>query len=197
MTRIYLAGPDVFLAEAEAIGRAKKDRCAAHGFIGVFPLDADLASPAATRVSTCIYEACVDALLESDVVVANLTPFRGISADVGTVFEVAYAIALRKPVFAYTNESADLMDRVAAKIGVLERDSPPQEQDFAADGMVVENFGLVDNLMIVEAIRAQGWDIVARAVPEDQRMTDLAGFEACLLQVRTLVDQRARPDAAT
>ena len=196
MTRIYLAGPDVFLAEAEAIGRAKKDSCAAHGFIGVFPLDADLASPAATRVSTRIYEACVDALRESDVIVANLTPFRGISADVGTVFEGAYAIALRKPVFAYTNESVDLMGRVVATIGVRERDTP-QEQDFAADGMVVENFGLVDNLMIVEAIRAQGWDVVARAVAEDRRMTDLAGFEACLVQVRTLVDQRARPDAAT
>ena len=37
--KIYLAGPDVFLPEAEAMAAAKKQLCAAHGFEGVFPTD--------------------------------------------------------------------------------------------------------------------------------------------------------------
>ena len=37
--RIYLAGPDVFLPAPVAAGEAKKHICAAHGFVGVYPLD--------------------------------------------------------------------------------------------------------------------------------------------------------------
>jgi nucleoside 2-deoxyribosyltransferase len=37
--RIYLAGPDVFLAEAAAVLAAKRKLCAAYGFIGVAPID--------------------------------------------------------------------------------------------------------------------------------------------------------------
>ena len=37
--RVYLAGPDVFLPDALAVGEAKKRLCADHGLEGVFPLD--------------------------------------------------------------------------------------------------------------------------------------------------------------
>ena len=37
--RVYLAGPEVFLPQAEDVGRRKIELCAAHGIAGVFPLD--------------------------------------------------------------------------------------------------------------------------------------------------------------
>jgi nucleoside 2-deoxyribosyltransferase len=37
--RVYLAGPEVFLADRDAIAAAKKAICAQHGMIGVFPTD--------------------------------------------------------------------------------------------------------------------------------------------------------------
>ena len=40
--RIYLAGPEVFLPDAQAMGARKAALCAAHGLEGVFPLDAQL-----------------------------------------------------------------------------------------------------------------------------------------------------------
>ena len=40
--RIYLAGPEVFLPDSLDIGAKKVALCAAHGFEGVFPLDASL-----------------------------------------------------------------------------------------------------------------------------------------------------------
>lgn len=40
---VYLAGPEVFLADAEAVGEAKKAICAQHGLTGLFPLDNELA----------------------------------------------------------------------------------------------------------------------------------------------------------
>ena len=194
MTTIYLAGPDVFLADAEAAGLAKKDLCAAHGFVGRFPLDAELAMAPDAHLSTRIYEANLNLLQASDVVVANLTPFRGVSADVGTVFEVAYALALRKPIFAYTNAAESLLNRVALNFG--RRAEIRNERTFADDGMVIEDFGLAENLMIVEAIRAQGWDIVARAVPADRIMIDLGGFEACLVQLKAHLGEGGRTVAA-
>ena len=39
MKRIYLAGPEVFLPDAEQIGDAKKKLCMAYGYEGIFPLD--------------------------------------------------------------------------------------------------------------------------------------------------------------
>ena len=40
--RIYLAGPDVFLPDAEKVGDRKKALCERYGFTGVFPTDTDL-----------------------------------------------------------------------------------------------------------------------------------------------------------
>ena len=37
--RVYLAGPDVFLANARDIGARKRAICERHGLIGVFPGD--------------------------------------------------------------------------------------------------------------------------------------------------------------
>ena len=39
--KIYLAGPDVFLPDAVAMGQRKREICARHGLVGLFPLDND------------------------------------------------------------------------------------------------------------------------------------------------------------
>ena len=46
--RIYLAGPELFLADAGRIAAAKREICAAHGHAGVFPTDPPPASPPAS-----------------------------------------------------------------------------------------------------------------------------------------------------
>lgn len=185
MTTIYLAGPDVFFADAAEAGRAKKELCAKYGFEGLFPLDAELAQEESADLSTRIFRANIDGIRRCDAVVANLTPFRGVSADPGTVFEIAYARGLQipKPVFAYTNVPDSLFTRVTATFG-LAPGHAADRRDFAGDGMVVENFGLADNLMIVEAIRLQGWDMVSHTASTHDVLSSLQGFEACLTQAR-------------
>ena len=39
--RVYLAGPEVFLANARAIGDRKRAICTRHGLSGIFPGDAE------------------------------------------------------------------------------------------------------------------------------------------------------------
>lgn len=185
MRSIYLAGPEVFLAEACAIGEMKKELCAQEKFKGLFPLDAEISLQSHDGRSKEIFNANVALIRACDAIVANLTPFRSVSADVGTVFEVGFALALAKPVFAYTTVLAPFADRVVAAFGA---GPTVEDQLYAADGMRVEDFRLVDNLMIAEAIRAQGWGVVARPAPDARRFSDLDAFAHCLRQARAFFD---------
>src|SRR3979411_2401812 len=97
--KVYLAGPDVFLPDAVEIGRRKAAICAQHGLTGLYPLDnkVDLAASDAPLTSAKGNEAMLEA---PDAIIPNLTPFRGPSADAGTVFDLGYMPGRRKLLFA-------------------------------------------------------------------------------------------------
>ncbi|KAF4620154.1 hypothetical protein G7Y89_g14670 [Cudoniella acicularis] len=94
--KIYLAGPDVFLPNAVAHGAHLKTLCAAQNAHGLFPLDKTLTShpPNSYSLAHAIREANMNLIKESDAVLANMTPFRGPSMDVGTAYEMGAASAL-------------------------------------------------------------------------------------------------------
>lgn len=94
---VYLAGPDVFLPDPMARADALKQLCLASNLDGLFPMDCVLVEPTATN----IYGANIDMIRAADGVIASLEPFRGPGMDSGTAFEVGFAKALGKPVFAY------------------------------------------------------------------------------------------------
>lgn len=183
--RIYLAGPEVFLPEARAIGEAKARLCAAAGFEGIFPLDTslDLQGLSKAEQAARIYRADVDIMHRCDVMIGNFTPFRGVSADSGTAFEAGFMRALGKPVLGYTNTALDYRAR-ADRYRAQARTHAPTWPDADRPDMAVEDFELTENLMIEIAVRDSGFDIVHRAVVPGCEMTDLAGFEACLAQLR-------------
>jgi nucleoside 2-deoxyribosyltransferase len=174
--RVYLAGPDVFFPDAMEIGERKKQVCAQHGFEGVFPLDADFAvlagpgSPAEMGHRT--FDLMVELMDGCDLVIANLTPFRGPSMDVGTAVEIGYMHGCRKPVFGYTNVAVDYSERVDP------------------DGFLVESFGLVDNLMVEGPVHRTGAVVVRVDVPPDQIHTSLEGFTECVRQAAEMLLDR-------
>jgi nucleoside 2-deoxyribosyltransferase len=182
--RVYLAGPEVFLPDPIAAGRAKVELCAAAGFEGCYPLDAALVldglpkAEQARRISLAN-----EALMRScDLLIANLTPFRGVSMDSGTAFEVGFMRALGRPVLGYTNITADYRDRA----GVFRADHGSWRDGDRAD-VDVEDFGLAENLMIEIAITESGGDVVRTPVPGDRTIEDLTGFRICLEQARALL----------
>lgn len=179
--KIYLAGPEVFLPEARAIGLRKKILCEEFGFVGLYPLDHDLATAPGETADQKIFAANVALIREADAGIFNLTPFRGVNADPGTAFELGFMAALGKPVFAFTNNSALLFDRVAAAHGV---DGAPEGEYCDAHGLLIENFANSDNLMLDGALKAQGRRVVRPDVTLPD-VSDLTGFLACLRQVRT------------
>jgi nucleoside 2-deoxyribosyltransferase len=87
--KIYLAGPDVFLPDAVEIGRKKAAICARYGIRGLYPLD-NAVDLSAADASLTIFKGNEAMMEAADVIIANLTPFRGPSADAGTVYELGY-----------------------------------------------------------------------------------------------------------
>lgn len=173
--KIYLAGPDVFLPDPVEIGRRKVDICAAHGLTGLYPLDkaVDLAAPDVSRQIFCGNEAMMD---EAEAIIANLTPFRGAGADPGTVYELGYMAGRHKFCLAYSNDGAIYADRVTRFTDVTSEDGRLVD----AQGLTVENFGLVDNLMMIHALERHGCPLATPAEQPIDVWHDLAAFETCV-----------------
>ncbi len=98
--RIYLAGPEVFFPNAKEQGAEKKRLCAEFGFEGVYPLDnvidgAERHSP--QELARLISHGNEQLMRSCDLLIANCTPFRSVSMDVGTAFEIGFMQALGGP----------------------------------------------------------------------------------------------------
>jgi nucleoside 2-deoxyribosyltransferase len=154
--KIYLAGPDVFLPDSLDVGRRKKELCLQFGFEGLFPLDQQLGGEPS---GTDIFRANMALMREADIGLFNLSPFRGPSADSGTVFELGIMMAMGKRVFGYRN--TDLL----------------YHQRVAEDGYMIERFGLGDNLMIDCAIHEAGGIIAAE---REESLAALESFQLAL-----------------
>ena len=78
--------------------------CRRFGLRGLPPLNED-AETAATELAVwqAIYEKDVAMMEKSDIIIANLTPFAGASADAGTLIEVGWFLGKGKPIFGYSN----------------------------------------------------------------------------------------------
>ncbi len=166
--RVYLAGPDVFFPAPIVWAARRAAICAGHGLIAVSPFDPMVEPPAwATLTPADRTARRNEAHIRSvDAVIANLTPFRGPSADVGTVYEVGFARGLGLPVYGYTTTTALLSDRTG-----------PGTHD--TDGLEIERFGLLENLMIDQAVREAGV-LIALDRPG---WNDLDAFTACVAAV--------------
>jgi nucleoside 2-deoxyribosyltransferase len=183
--KVYLSGPDVFLPDAlEILGR-KAAMCAEFGFEANLPHESHVdtrcsATPA--NPSQLIYETWVGLMKTSDFGIFNLTPFRGVSADVGTIFELGMMTGLGKPTFGYTNIAGDYIDRIAPR-QLLDPKTGAWTDD---DDMRIENFGNADNLMVDEsiAVGVGGTPLVRLATPLLNRFQALEGFRDCLKQAQ-------------
>lgn len=178
--KIYLAGPEVFFPDADELGARKKQICEQYGFTGLFPLDTQI-EPAATASATgfLISHENEQLIQACDLVIANLTPFRGASADVGTVYEIGLARGLGKPIHGYTNDPELYHSRLNALFG--SGTEQPQGQLRDRDGLKIEEFDLRDNLMIDGGIHACGGHFIT--AQKKAAITETAAFEELLIRL--------------
>ena len=140
--RIYLAGFDVFRNDALSHGETLKAMCQSRGAIGLYPLDGKVPDALDHRGrAQWICRANMESIRSADIVMANLNDFRGVGEpDSGTAFEVGFAAALGKPIWAYTKDTRTLIERVSVR--------NDKGVSYCANGCVVEDFGLNLNLML-------------------------------------------------
>ena len=221
--KIYLAGPEVFLPDPIAKGADKHatiERFNAEvladknfRFAGLYPMDAQIDS----QIDECaetpttamrIFHADVGLMDESDLIIANITRFRGPSADVGTAFEMGYMHAQQKPVFVYYNVQETYFTSDQRETTVLDCASPDSDacttyaekvRAFAAGYLVdrsttkdhdnythmIESFGLADNLMLIGAAKA--------TTGEQQGYAPAASFRAALHEAAASIAAQSQP----
>lgn len=181
MLKVYLAGPEVFHPQALVLGEAKKKLCQDYGFEGVFPLDnvLPLEGLSRQRVGLTIAEANEKLIHQADLLIANLTPFRGVSADVGTVYELGFARGLGKPVYAYSNTCQNYLERHQAWCPLGQHNQKWLDND----GLEVENFDLADNLMLQGATGLAGF--ICQPTSAQSLWTDLTAFKKILAFIQT------------
>jgi nucleoside 2-deoxyribosyltransferase len=174
--KVYLAGPDVFLPDAMEVGQRKAEICARHGLTGLYPLD-NAIDPSAHDASRAIYGSNEAMMIASDAIIANLTPFRGPSADAGTVFELGFMAGRGKLCLGYSNDIWSYTERVRRREPVT---AASDGRLIDAEGLWIEDFGLADNLMIVHGLDFHGCPLIAPRLPPLDPWHDLAAFEACV-----------------
>src|SRR5208337_5007653 len=177
MIRIYLAGPDVFLPDPLKVAQEKKDICLKYGFEGIFPLDNQLNFKGLSKqqIGLLISKSNEDLIKTCQIIVANITPFRGPSLDVGTAFEIGYGRALGLSIYAYSNVAENFITRNRKYFNLI---FPKTDRD--VNNMSFENFDMIDNLMIDGAMSGK---IIITSVPENEKYTNLVGFEECIKNI--------------
>ncbi len=178
----------MFLTNAKEIGEQKKALSKKYGFEGIFPLDTkvEAAGKSPRELGLCISRINEDLIRGCDAVIANLTPFRGPSADVGTAFEIGFAHALGKKVLAYSNVAEPFRERTVKALNEeVSREFDGRLRDSL--GMFIEENDLVDNLMIDGCIHVNSGLLMVEEAPLNQRFTFLGGFEKCLVAAQKLL----------
>lgn len=134
----YLAGPDVFKHNRSEVFAGYRETCRELGIHALTPLDLTLDDPRRIFLSN------LDLIDRADVVIANISPFRGPHCDAGTSFEIGYAAARGVPVVAFSENHRKLAGRIPLQSG---GQFPVDTENY-----FVENYGLRENLMVAEAL---------------------------------------------
>jgi nucleoside 2-deoxyribosyltransferase len=178
--KVYLAGPEVFLPNAREVLDAKIALARSHGFTPLSPGDLEVASYTSKHGHGLAISAVNERLMrDAEMIIANLTPFRGLAADVGTVYELGFMCARGCPAYGFSNAAKNHFERVQAYYGGKVAPGA-QGRPRGPDGMAVEDFDMIENLMVDGGIEARGGVFVTREVAADRLFLDLSAFEECL-----------------
>lgn len=154
--KIYLAGPEVFLPDANELFRQRIEYAASKGFQAKSPFDAG-PHPAelnGIELARTIYSANCKLIEQSDIVVANCNTFRGALVDDGTAWEIGYACAHSKVIFGFIDRKIPLPEIVEKSIETV-ADESGYRKDLQGY-LVNEDFGNSINLMLEYSIEKSG-----------------------------------------
>lgn len=197
MKKLYIAGPEVFLPNGREQMARKAAMVRRYGFEPLCPGDLDIPEQKTKKAfGHAISKVNEGMMNEAHGVIANLTPFRGEWADVGTVFELGYMCALNKMVAAYSNVADDHYQRLLRYYGnVITTDAAGYQR--GPDGLSLEDFDMADNLMLDGGVERRRGIVALHDAAKDELYLDLTAFDACLKHLAAnqhVADAGLRPD---
>lgn len=170
MKTVYLAGPMVFLSDAERVFEIMKDILKDHGLRGVAPVDNQstlIGVRPGRDLNEAIYRADVEIMNSVDGAIFDISPFRrGTEMDAGTAFEIGYCRCLGLPMTGWTTQTHFYPEYVLEY--VKERFGQNLTEDGVTstgaksggardpDGVLVHSAGLYQNLMVQMAVETSG-----------------------------------------
>ena len=177
--KLYLAGPEIMLPNAEEVARKQKTLCERYGFIGLHPMDNNTnLRESSMKTATKIYKGDVRQVRKCDIVVANCNSFRGALVDDGTAYELGYGNALGKPSYGYVSDADSYVLRVMKRYPCYIPGGSKINVD--KDGYwLLDDFGTKINLMMQCGMVVNGGRLV------------IGDFECCLRTVRYDLDNGA------
>lgn len=133
--KIYIAGFECFLPDAQSRACRALDICRRYGFEGISPVIGHESgapvdfSHGKKRAARQIYENNLKYIQMCDIVIANVNNFRGWEPDGGTCFELGYAFAKGKKLYAFIDDTRPCYEKY---IGNIHRDGPFWRDDNGA-----------------------------------------------------------------
>jgi nucleoside 2-deoxyribosyltransferase len=109
-----------------------------------------------------------------------MTPFRSLSTDACTAFEMGCMAAKGKPVLGYTHVKLDFANRSTR---CYEQGFSNAIESYSA-GTSIERLDMPDNMMMIGAFNCSGYSVQRVGVQSGEELTALAGFRMCLQQLR-------------
>jgi nucleoside 2-deoxyribosyltransferase len=162
--KIYLAGPEVFLPDANNYFEKTKLLCRNYGYEGISPFDGEPMTATGLQKAELIFKNNCRLIEMSDLIIANCNSFRGALMDDGTAFEIGYARALQKIIYGFIDHHDLLTKNVESKIETFAHASGYRidKQGY----LVNEDFGNTINLMMEMAIQDSGGKLVLGKIEE-------------------------------
>jgi nucleoside 2-deoxyribosyltransferase len=157
--RIYLAGPDIYHPQGLQLAEQKKLVCARYGLEGVAPSDflVGLQFVGKPAGAAQLHRERLKIIAGCDVLIADMTPFRGPGMDAATAFEMGAMAGLGKPVVGYTHNAMPYAERIERLQAEL--DAPVTRVGtklVTPDGVAIEDFGVADAVIVAGAALAHG-----------------------------------------
>lgn len=149
MKKIYLAGPEIFLIKKDIdINEEKRKICRKYNLKPIIPTDGLKTDKGKSEeLAKSIFNHCIKNIDESDLLLANITPFRGTSADAGTAFEIGYALGTNKKIVSYTNNNKSILRRIQT----IDNINIYNDLKLDSNNYFIEDFNKQDNLMLTES----------------------------------------------
>ena len=155
---LYLAGPDIFLPDAEEHAAWQKHICRQYNFVPLHPLDNNIGLQQGNReVSRKIFRSDIAQIHNADVTVANCNYFRGGCIDDGTGVELGYTFAKGKVAYGYIRSLVRAHVQIPQHYECHQVDGQLIDKD---GYLIVEDFGTAVNLMVHELIEKSGGKLI-------------------------------------